>query len=118
MRLLLLLLPFNRLASIMGKADMESPRSLDSVTQNKALKVGWSVSIMSRHTPWKSKCLVQAMTAQTILRWLRIPGTLYLGVKIGDNNNLVAHAWVRCGEHIIVGDFGNEQYKCVAYFSV
>lgn len=118
MRLLLLLMPFQRLTRLMGKANIESPETLDELSQSRANKIGWSVYTMSRHTPWESKCLVQAMAAQTLLRWLRIPGTLYLGVKKGNGNSLEAHAWVRSGKHIIVGDYGNEPYKCIMYYSV
>jgi len=118
MWLLLLILPFKRLTLFMGKANEESPHLLDSTIQNKALKVGWAVYTMSRHTPWESKCLVQAMTVQTILRWLRIPGTLYLGVKKGTDGKVDAHAWVRCGEHIVIGNYGEETYIIVACYSV
>ncbi|MEG0711156.1 MAG: lasso peptide biosynthesis B2 protein, partial [Niameybacter sp.] len=68
-------------------------------------------------TPWESKCLVQAMVAQYLLKRRRIATTLYLGVAKGSEGELKAHAWLRCGQMIVTGDGARRDYKEVARFA-
>lgn len=116
-RLLVLVVPFNRLTSLMGKEMLESPNTMDENAGEKAKKVGWAIDTMSHHTPWESKCLVTALTAQLILKILHIPSTLYLGVSKDDTKKMIAHAWLRSGENIITGANDKDQFQCVTYFS-
>ncbi len=74
------------------------------------------VARISVNVPWESKCLVQAMAAQRLLKFYGIPSTLYLGVgRDPKDNSAIAHAWVRCGENYICGGNGAE-YAIVAKF--
>jgi hypothetical protein len=75
------------------------------------------VARVSRRVPWESKCLVQAMVAQRLLRSYGLASTLYLGVgrKEEDGGRMVAHAWVRCGPYSVCGGKG-ESYATVASF--
>jgi len=59
------------------------------------------------------------MTAQRLLRDNHIESTLYLGVgrdKEADNQ-MTAHAWLRCGPYSVCGGRG-EGYAIVARFSM
>lgn len=116
-RFLILIVPSNRVISLMGRERLESPESLNKTAQERALKVGWAIDIMRHHTPWQSKCLVTALSAQLILKILHIPSTLYLGVSKADTNKMIAHAWLRSGEHIITGAIDKDAFQCVTYFS-
>ncbi len=117
MRLLILIIPFKHLIAIMGKEMRESPFTLPEKSQARGLWVSWAVNIMSKYTPWESKCYVRALTAMLILKILRIPSTLYLGVSKSEVNNLIAHAWLRSGKEYITGAAEIDQFKCVSYFS-
>lgn len=106
---------FKNLKDRLGKTGKETPYSEEVNNYNIARKVSWVVITISKYTPWESKCLVQAMTAQKLLRKYNIKSTLYLGVR-KSGNELKAHAWLRCGEYFVTGGDGS-RYKEVAKFS-
>ena len=72
-----------------------------------AMSVGRCVNRSAHNTPWESKCLVQAMTAQHYLKKKNISTTLYLGVGT-ENGKMVAHAWIRAGKLYVTGGDGKE----------
>lgn len=117
-RLLLVIIPFKRLVPLLGQASADSPYQLDQRTIRKAAIIGWSVETTSRFTPWESKCLVRAMVAQSLLRVLHIPGTLYLGVAKDQSTQLIAHAWVRSGPLYLTGAEEKDKFRQVAQFSI
>lgn len=106
---------FKNLKDKLGETGKETPYSEEVSNYNIARKVSWVVTTISKYTPWESKCLVQAMTAQKLLRRYNIKSTLYLGVR-KSGNELKAHAWLRCGEYFVTGGDGS-RYKEVAKFS-
>ena len=75
------------------------------------------VNRVAKRVPWESKCLVQAMTAQRLLRSYGLRSTLYLGVGRAkeEGGKMVAHAWVRCGPYYVCGGNGDD-YGIVARF--
>lgn len=79
-----------------------------------AVRIAYHVNRVAGHTPWESKCLVRALTAQKLLDYKNIPSTLYLGVGRKDGK-MVAHAWIRTGSFYLTGGMG-EEYAIVAKF--
>lgn len=116
-RLAILLIPFRWMAPALGKHMFESPMKEDSIKLVTAIRIGWIVETASRHTPWESKCLVQAIVGKILLRQYGIANTLYLGVQRDDGKKLVAHAWLRCGETIITGGLCLERFAVVGKFA-
>ncbi|WP_041445236.1 lasso peptide biosynthesis B2 protein [Syntrophobotulus glycolicus] len=116
-RLTILVIPFRYIVPVIGKKMAESAQTMDRRTYRKAAKIGWAIDTMSRYTPWESKCLVQAVTALLFLRIFGIPYTLYLGLDRDEANQLVAHAWLRCGELIVTGNAGKERFRVVSQFA-
>lgn len=112
-----LLLPFRWLAPILGKHMEESSMQEEAETMKAAMGLGWMVEAVSRYTPWESKCLVQAMVGKILLRQHRIANTLFLGVRRDEKNKLIAHSWLRCGEVIVTGGRGREQFTVVSKFA-
>lgn len=82
-----------------------------------ARRVLWAVNMATIRTPWESKCLVRALTAQRMLKKRDVYTTLYLGVGKDTNNKMLAHAWLRCGEFIMTGGRERDRFKEVAKFS-
>jgi len=80
------------------------------------VSVSRAILTMSRHLPWESKCLVQAISGKMMLRRRQIPSTLYLGVAKKEDGDLNAHAWIRCGDRILTGARGHRQFTVVASF--
>lgn len=73
--------------------------------------VASKVNRSANNTPWESKCLVRALTAQKLLKRKKIESTLYLGVG-QENGKMTAHAWLRVGQMYVTGGNG-EGYAVV-----
>ncbi|WP_242396911.1 lasso peptide biosynthesis B2 protein [Clostridium butyricum] len=116
-RAYILFIPFRKLAKRMGKVKCESPEEVDKDTYFEAERIGSIVSKASKYTFWKSLCLVQALTAQKLLGDKNIRTTIYLGVLKDKKNNIIAHAWTRCGKYFVTGGENNEMFTVVAKFS-
>ena len=107
-RAFILFVPFNKLRKRMGKETMDVYKI--------ASHISWVVTLISSKTLWESKCLVQALTAQRMLKSKGISTTIYLGVR-KEGNEMKAHAWLRCGEYYVTGGAIREQYTVVAKFA-
>lgn len=113
----ILFLPFNKLRKKMGSKGGESSEKESKEIYKVARNITWGVLEASKYTPWESKCLVQALTVQRMLKEKGISSTIYLGVKKDENNKMLAHAWVRCGEYILTGGSNKHEYTVVAKFA-
>lgn len=116
-RAIILLVPFNKIKKYIGKHKKETPFEIDSTFYDIASRVAWAVDHVSRNTPWQSKCLVQALTAQNMLKHRKISSTLYLGVK-KDGGKMEAHAWLRCGQMYVTGGINKDEFTEVARFAL
>lgn len=77
-------------------------------------KIAYHVNRIAEHTPWESRCLVRALTAQRLMTRNAITSTLYLGVKT-EEDKMIAHAWIRTGGYYVTGGNG-DGYAMVAKF--
>lgn len=118
-RIMVLVLPFKRLASILGeqngKADSNDANAseinfeyVDTVTRQ--------IRNVSHYVPWTSNCLVQATVGKILLRKKSIGCTVSFGVKKGDNK-MEAHAWLTVGNRIVLGGETADQFVKVSSFS-
>lgn len=114
-RAFILFMPFNKLRKHMGRHKEESVATVDKEVYKEARHISWVVTLTASNTPWESKCLVQALTAQKMLKNKGISTTIYLGVR-KEGNEMKAHAWVRCGQYYVTGGAIREQYAVVAKF--
>lgn len=123
MRAVLQTLPFKRLAAHMQHhRDKVLPPPLRPDQVHYAFRIGWLVGAAAGVTPWQSPCLAQVLVTQRLLSKRGIPGQFYLGVRRGcertdDPTGLSAHAWLQCGDQIVNGAAGHEQYTVVSTFS-
>ncbi len=113
-RLAVLLLSFGRVASWLGRHNLETP-SQPLPNPQQALAVALAVQNSAKSVPWRSECLEQALAAKWMLRKLRISSTLYFGTFY-NGYALEAHAWVRCGDLIVTGDRGHGQFTTTAMY--
>ncbi len=113
-RMCIRFIPMPKLEKRMGIRGEES--SQEETTENLKLAklVRFHVKRVTGHTPWESKCLVQALTARTILKKKNVNTTLYLGV-MKEDNEMKAHAWLRCGNLYVTGGDG-KAFGMVAKF--
>jgi Transglutaminase-like superfamily len=60
-----------------------------------------------RLTLWKNKCLVQSLAARWMLKKRGIQSKLSLGVALGQDKNMIAHAWIKAGDFEVVEQNGD-----------
>lgn len=100
-----------------GAQNSLSPNSIPVEAEPVVDRVAWAIEAVRWATPWDSNCLARALTGKRMLRRRRVDCTIYLGVKKSDPRSLEAHAWLRCGEKIITGEPGHDQFIVVATFA-
>ena len=103
-----------RLRKYWGEEGKESSRKEEKENYRYAVGVAYAVDRICTRTTWESKCLVRALTAQHMLSKKGIHTTLYLGCRL-EEEKMVAHAWLRCGEMYVTGGNG-EGYAIVSKF--
>jgi len=113
-KLAILFMPFRKIASWIGSLQVES--SHDLLSTEKSIKIEHAVRRASRYTLHGSKCYDQALTAKALLGQSGLPATIYFGLAKESDSQLIAHAWVRCGERIVTGKAGMERFTVVAFF--
>ncbi len=88
-----------RLAPQVGKGrdDAMTPREIGGLMQG--------IERASRLIP-KATCLTQAITAQVMLARRGQAARLHIGVARGESAKFEAHAWIECGNRIIIGGLG------------
>jgi hypothetical protein len=113
-RLLVLTIPFRWIVALYGLEPSTTHVGLEPMAAVQIRRIRWAVQSISRHTPWDSNCLAQALAAATMLQRRRISSTLYLGVAKRDARRLDAHAWLRCGDAFVTGENGWQHFTVVA----
>jgi hypothetical protein len=117
-RAAILIIPFKTIAGRLGKHMAETDTApLDAAVQRETLAVSRALRTMGRHLPWECKCLVQAAAGKRMLDRRRIPATLYLGAAKNEEKKLIAHAWLRAGDMILMGSAGMDRFTVVGAFS-
>ena len=116
MRAAILSISFKRLVrSLEHRSKKGESIELSEEETKMALAIGKAIEQAAAHTPWESACLVQALTAQKMLKKRGIPGVFYLGVA-RDEEKMKAHAWAQCGDVLITGGIGHEAFTVVSVF--
>lgn len=115
-RLAIRLLPFRVIASALGKHMHETPDAIEAEQSKVAKQIQKAVGRVGRSLPWGPKCFDHALSAKAMLVRRRIPSTLYFGVKRSQDQRLLAHAWVRCGNQILTGAKGSSDFAVVSSF--
>lgn len=114
-RFLILFIPFKRLSKYLGSYNTESIYKITYEEYDEIQRIRLYMYKVAKRTPWESKCLVKAITAQYLLSKMSIGCTLYLGVKKFSDSELKAHAWLRCDDVYVTGGRG-EGYIVVGKF--
>mgnify|MGYP000200430831 FL=1 len=117
-RMAVIFLPFRWIAKTLGEKDVPKGE-IDNTSKSNDLelnRIGWTIRRISDHTPWKSNCLAQAITAQKMLASRNRSSKMFFGLKRGDEGKMEAHAWLKSGDTILTGGSGLEPYAVVAVF--
>ena len=114
-RMCILRIPSKYMEPHWGVKNEESPREETHNNYKIAAYISREVNHAADQTPWKSECMVRALTAQYLLHRKNIASTLYFGVKADEQGKMTAHAWIRCGEYYVTGGNG-EGYAVVGKY--
>ena len=115
-RAFILMIPFKKLKKYIGEYKKESPFEIENEEYIIISRVKWAVNLISRYTPWKSKCFVQALTVQRMLKKRNIVCTIYFGIYKEKDKKVKAHAWTRSGHVFITGGLEKNLFTEVARF--
>ncbi|AEB08804.1 lasso peptide biosynthesis B2 protein [Desulfobacca acetoxidans] len=116
-RLAILILPFRRIAPVLGRHMATSPEESGMAPVALLDRISWAVATASRHLPWDCRCLAQAIAGKAMLKRRGVSSTLYLGLAKEGEAQLQAHAWLRCGERILTGRRGMAGFTIIATFA-
>ena len=119
MRSAILIVSFKHLTrSLKHSSKQEKVKPLEESQLKAATLVGEAIITAAVYTPWESACLVQSLTAQRMLQKRGIEGVFYLGAKKDEESetNMAAHAWSQCGDNIITGEAGHEEFTVLSVF--
>ena len=85
-------------------------RALDVCSRSGELQQGddvshivWSVEAVSRRMPGGRSCLIDALTAEAMLRRRGYEPILHLGARRQSDPPVDGHAWLVCDNQIVVG---------------
>ncbi len=116
-RLLIQVRSFQKIAPTLGTWVRGDEKPSATVAPD-AGDAGWAVRAVAKRVPWKATCLVQAMAVQRMLKRRGISGMMVFGVFSDSDkiDSLSAHAWVACGDQILVGKRGHRKFTVVSAF--
>lgn len=122
-RLVLILIPFPLLARHLGSfMPPGDPRVAEAAAPSApehprlAEEIGWAVTRVARHVPFRAVCLPQAIAAQAMLRRRGIRSVMHFGAARGTDKPLAAHAWLDAGGVEVTGYPVAEGFTEIACF--
>lgn len=86
----------NRHAALAHDPDTDSGEALSLVA--------FVIPRVAQRLPWRADCLIRAMAAQRWLRSKGVPTAITIGVQLPGSGAFGAHAWLKHGDRIVIGD--------------
>ena len=89
--------------ALRGGGQGNSPAELSPDQSALADRVAFAIPRAAARVPWRATCLVQALAAQRWLARMGVASELRLGARKSAGDGLDDHAWLKAGDHIVVG---------------
>ena len=106
-RLMLLLMPFNKLAT---RLSGERGSSIYQVDPELLERIGYAVRAAAGNVPWRSDCFPQCIAGRMLLKHYGHKSTIHLGVEKKDKDSIAGHAWLTCDGNVVVGGEDLDRY--------
>jgi hypothetical protein len=119
--------PFARLSATLGPVlapsrlapDRGRPFTREALAV--ADDVRWAIAAWARRLPWAPTCLMQAVAARGVLLRHGITCHLFLGVRgsgaaVAADEDVAAHAWLRCGPVLVTGEREAAHFAPIAVY--
>ena len=116
-RLMTLVLPFRVVNRLIGIRHCGDVAPVVSRELDRARGVGRAIRAAARHLPWRSSCLVQAITGKAMLARRGIPALVFIGVGKGEAESFRAHAWLKCGDLLVTGGKEYQAFTAISSFN-
>lgn len=106
---------------LLGAAS-DNNRTADAAPQQEhdAAEIGAVVERVARWMPFRALCLQQAIATRRMLARRGLPAVVYLGLALDaharSSGNESAHAWVRTGGRVVIGDTDLDRFAVVGTF--
>jgi len=107
-RMALTLLPFQRVRRMLTLS-MRTPGPEEPDPTARSERICWAVAAAAQYVP-AATCLTQALAAQVLLTRAGVQCRSYIGVRRDAAGIFAAHAWVACGDRVVVGARGHEEF--------
>ena len=105
-RVKLAVVPFRRLSA---RLSTESDAVRTKPDPDILRRIGFAVSVAANHAPWRSDCFPQTIAAHNLLKRYGYDSTIHFGVERIGEDVLNGHAWLTCGEKVVIG--GTELHR-------
>ena len=106
-RIRLVSTPFSRLTErLSADSDVTKAEPDEDVLR----RIGFAVRVAAGHVPWRSDCFPQTIAARMLLKRLGYASTIHIGVERVDQDDIGGHAWLTCGETVVVGGEDLDRY--------
>ncbi len=106
-RVMLLLMPFQRLAERLSAPAGEPESMPDKETLR---RIGFAVAAAANNVPWRSDCFPQAIAARMLTKGVGCRSTIHLGVERQGEEGIAGHAWLTCGDTVVTGGADLDRY--------
>ena len=73
-------------------------------------RVGFAVRVAAANVPWRSDCFPQAIAARMLLKRRGHASRIHLGVEKSGEGSIAGHAWLTCGDVVVVGGEDLDRY--------
>lgn len=103
--LLLRIVPFKWIAPLLGRqlGAVGCVPVIDERQEVRARQIQRAVGRASRIVPFRSDCLPQAVGAAILARFFSVPTAFHLGINLGSEQQIEAHAWIASGRVAVTG---------------
>jgi hypothetical protein len=99
-RVMLVAMPFNRLSARLSAENDCTGTKADPAL---LIRIGSAVRVAANYVPWRSDCFPQTIAARMLLRRHDFASTIHIGVERVGDDELAGHAWLTCGETVVIG---------------
>ncbi len=116
--LCLRLIPFRFLAHYLLGQETQTitAQAILQANQQQAERIGRAIRVLSYRMPLRNRCLVDSIVAKLMLRRRGINTQLFLGLAKDPDRNLLAHAWLSCGDFIVTGQENHKRFTVMTSF--
>lgn len=114
-RLMLIFIPFRKVAKLLGRAMYEAPATIlpDPAVPS---RISTAIQRAGRRSPWRTKCFEQAVAAKIMLKLRGITSTVYFGVNNSTPGRMLAHAWLKSNSTTVTGGPESKDFTIISWF--